>query len=284
MKKEERLLILILGCLAAMGPMSIDLYLPAFPLLEREFGANAATVSNTMAGYFVGISLGQMIYGPVSDSYGRKGPLLFGLSLYTVGSVLCALSTSINYLVAARVLQALGGCAGMVICRAVVRDLFPPNQMARVFSALLLVMGIAPILAPSVGAQIVEWQGWRPLFCTMGIFGLVCIAGTLWKIPATQPGSGSSLSVVGSFQTYANLLTHRGFLSYSVSCTFVRVGLFAYITGSPFLFQSFFHMSPKVFGLVFGVNAAGFVLASQINSRLVERYGHQPVYRPCSPW
>ena len=138
-----------------MGPMSIDLYLPAFPLLEADFSTNAAAVSNTMASYFVGIAVGQMIYGPVSDSYGRRGPLLFGLILYLVGSVLCAAATTIDFLVAARVLQALGGCAGMVICRAVVRDLFPPAQMARVFSALLLVMGIAPVLAPSVGAVIV---------------------------------------------------------------------------------------------------------------------------------
>ena len=120
MEKEQRVLILVLGCLAAMGPMSIDLYLPAFPLLEADFSTNAAAVSNTMASYFVGIAVGQMIYGPVSDSYGRRGPLLFGLILYLVGSVLCAAATTIDFLVAARVLQALGGCAGMVICRAVV--------------------------------------------------------------------------------------------------------------------------------------------------------------------
>ncbi|MCA9780389.1 MAG: multidrug effflux MFS transporter [Candidatus Eremiobacteraeota bacterium] len=278
MEKEQRVLILVLGCLAAMGPMSIDLYLPAFPLLEAEFATNAAAVSNTMASYFVGISVGQMIYGPVSDSYGRRGPLLIGLILYLVGSVLCAASTTIEFLVAARVLQALGGCAGMVICRAVVRDLFHPAQMARVFSALLLVMGIAPILAPTVGAVIVDWQGWRPLFLMMGAYGLFCLLGTLWKIPTTHPTVGQPLSLIGSFRTFGELLRHRGFLAYSVSSTFVRVGLFGYITGSPFLFQNFYGMTPKVFGIVFGANAAGFVVASQVNSRLVEKYGHRRVY------
>ena len=279
MEKEQRVLILVLGCLAAMGPMSIDLYLSAFPLLEADFSTNAAAVSNTMASYFVGIALGQMIYGPVSDSYGRLGPLLFGLILYLVGSVLCAAATTIDFLVAARVLQALGGCAGMVICRAVVRDLFPPAQMARVFSALLLVMGIAPVLAPSVGAVIVDWQGWRPLFLMMGGYGLLCLLGTLWKIPATHPTVGAPLSLSGSFRTFGELLRHRGFLAYSVSSTFIRVGLFGYITGSPFLYQSFYDMSAKTFGVVFGLNAAGFILASQVNSRLVERYGHLRVYR-----
>ena len=278
MKREQRTLILVLGCLAAMGPMSIDLYLPAFPLLEQEFATDAAAVSHTMASYFIGIAAGQMIYGPVSDSYGRRGPLLVGLILYLVGSVLCAVSPTIELLSAARVVQALGGCAGMVICRAVVRDLFEPAQMARVFSALLLVMGIAPVLAPSVGAVIVEWQGWRPLFLMMGGYGFLCLLGTLWKVPPTHPEVGKPLSLAGSFRTFLELLQHRGFLAYSLSSTFIRIGLFAYITGSPFLYQSFFGMSPKLFGIVFGANAAGFVLASQINSRLVEKYGHQRVY------
>ena len=278
MEREQRTLILVLGCLAAMGPMSIDLYLPAFPLLEQEFATDAAAVSHTMASYFIGIAVGQMIYGPVSDSYGRRGPLLVGLVLYLVGSVLCAVSPTIELLSVARVVQALGGCAGMVICRAVVRDLFEPAQMARVFSALLLVMGIAPVLAPSVGAVIVEWQGWRPLFFMMGAYGFLCLLGTLWKVPPTHPEVGKPLSLTGSFRTFLELLKHRGFLAYSLSSTFIRIGLFAYITGSPFLYQNFFGMSPKLFGIVFGANAAGFVLASQINSRLVERYGHQQVY------
>jgi len=277
--KEQRVLILVLGCLAAVGPMSIDLYLPAFPLMEEEFATNSAAVSNTMASYFVGIAVGQMIYGPVSDSYGRRGPLLLGLCLYLVGSMLCAAATTIDYLIAARVIQALGGCAGMVICRAVVRDLFAPAQMARVFSALLLVMGIAPVLAPTVGAVIVDWQGWRPLFLMMAGFAILCLLGTLWKIPSTHSRVGTPLSLAGSFRTFGELMRHRGFLAYSVSSTFIRVGLFGYITGSPFLYQDYFQMSAKTFGMVFGANATGFIVGSQVNSRLVERFGHQRVYR-----
>lgn len=259
--------------------MSIDLYLPAFPMLEEEFATNAASVSSTMASYFAGIAVGQLIYGPVSDSYGRRGPLIVGLLLYIVGSVLCAVAPTINSLIAARALQALGGCAGMVICRAVVRDLFPPAQMARVFSSLLLIMGIAPILAPSVGAVVVDWQGWRPLFMVMAAFACLCLVGTLVKIPREHESVGSPLSLGGSVKTFGELLRHRGFLAYSISSTFVRCALFAYITGSPFLYQDFFHLSAREFGFIFGVNAAGFVIGSQVNSRLVERYGHEAVYR-----
>jgi MFS transporter, DHA1 family, multidrug resistance protein len=278
-QKDKRILVLVLGSLAAIGPMSIDLYLPAFPLIEHEFATSAASVSNTMASYFAGIAVGQMIYGPVSDSYGRRGPLIIGLLLYIFGSVLCAAAPTISSLIAARALQALGGCAGMVICRAVVRDLFTPAQMPRVFSSLLLIMGIAPILAPSVGAVVVDWQGWRSLFLMMAVFGVLCLIGTLAKIPGEHGSVGSPLSLIGSFRTFAELLCHRGYLAYSISATFVRCALFAYITGSPFLYQDFFGMTPKQFGVVFGFNAVGFVVGSQLNSRLVEKYGHEWVYR-----
>jgi DHA1 family bicyclomycin/chloramphenicol resistance-like MFS transporter len=278
-QKDQRVLVLVLGCLAALGPMSIDLYLPAFPLLEEEFSTSAASVSNTMAAYFGGIAVGQMIYGPVSDSYGRRGPLIFGLILYIVGSIFCAAASTINMLIAARGIQALGGCAGMVICRAVVRDLFPPAQMARVFSSLLLIMGIAPILAPSIGAVVVDWHGWRLLFLMMGAFAMLCLIGTLAKIPREHDSVGSPLSLTGSFRTFGDLARDRSFLAYSISATFVRCALFGYITGSPFLFQDLFGLTAKQFGLIFGVNAAGFVVGSQFNSRLVERFGHEAVYK-----
>lgn len=277
--KNQRALILVLGCLAAMGPMSIDLYLPAFPLLMAEFATDAASVSQTMASYFAGIALGQLLYGPLSDNYGRRSPLVAGLILYLVGSLLCSLATSVEALIIFRAVQALGGCAGMVICRAVVRDLFPAEQMAQVYSSLLLVMGLAPVLAPSVGAVIVDWQGWRVLFALMALFAILCLWGTFRQIPREHAAMGKRLSVRGSLRVYAELLRHRVFLSYSVSATFVRCALFAYITGSPFLYQDFYGLSPQRFGVVFGCNAAGFVLGSQGNGRLVSRYGHQRVYR-----
>lgn len=276
---ERRTLVLVLGSLAAMGPMSIDLYLPAFPLLESELAATPATVSATMASYFVGISIGQLIYGPVSDTYGRRNPLLVGLLLYILGSVACAFSPTIEFLIGARVLQALGGCAGMVICRALVRDLFPPQEMTQVFSSLLLVMGLAPVLAPTFGAYLVEWRGWRPLFLIMALYGFVCLFGTLRKISSGAPAAPVPLSLSGSVSTFRDLLRHQGFLSYSLSATFVRCGLFAYITGSPFLYQDYFGLDSRQFGWVFGANAAGFVIASQVNSRLVERFGHAAIYR-----
>ena len=277
--KERRMLILVLGSLAALGPMSIDLYLPAFPLLEAEFSTTSAAVSGTMAAYFAGIAVGQLIYGPVSDSYGRRTPLIIGLVLYSVGALMCAAAPSIDALVAARAIQALGGCAGMVICRAVVRDLFPPEEMAQVFSSLLLVMGLAPILAPSVGAFVVDWSGWRVLFLLMALFSSLCLVGTLKQIPKEPASSTQKISLTGSFQTYAQLLGHRVFLAYSLSSMFIRCGLFAYITGSPFLYQKVFELSSKQFGLLFGINAAGFVLASQVNGRLAVKFGHERVYR-----
>lgn len=267
-------MILVLGCLTALGPMSIDLYLPAFPTLESELSATSASVSATMASYFAGIAVGQMIYGPVSDVYGRRTPLLTGLILYLVGSVACAAAPTVEALVGARAVQALGGCAGMVISRAVVRDLFPPEQMAKVFSSLLLIMGMAPILAPSVGALVIDEWGWRALFLVMSAFAALCFVGTYTKIPHTESSTDKTLSFSGSLRTFKELLAHRGFLAYTLAAMAIRCGLFAYITGSPFLFQQHYGLSEKQFGVLFGANAALFVIGAQLNQKLVARFGY----------
>ena len=168
---------LILSALVAFAPMSIDMYLPALPALERYFAADTASVQHTLAAFFVGLAIGQLLYGPIADRYGRKTPLYFGLTLYVIASAACALAPGIGSLIMLRFLQAVSGCAGMVVARAVVRDLYDRQESARVFSILLMVMGIAPIVAPLAGGYLLTWLGWRSIFWVLALFG-VCLLYT----------------------------------------------------------------------------------------------------------
>ncbi|GIZ13615.1 Bcr/CflA family multidrug efflux MFS transporter [Pseudomonas sp. NCCP-436] len=265
-------LLLILGALTAFGPLAIDFYLPSFPTLAEQFATDVEHVQLSLAAYFVGIALGQLFYGPLADRFGRRVPLLLGVTLFTLASLACALALSLEWLVTARFVQALGGCAGMVITRAVVRDLCDPLASAKVFSQLVLVMGLAPILAPLGGGFLLNTLGWPSIFFSLALFaGLNLLAVAFW-LPETRPQHLPPAPLSGTFGQYRALLSNAPFMGYSLAGGVAMAGMFAYIAGSPFVFIELYGVPAEHYGWLFGSNAAGFVVMAQVNARLV-RYG-----------
>jgi len=263
---------LILGALTALGPLSIDMYLPSFQAIARDLAASPARVQLTLAVYFIALGIGQAFYGPISDRFGRRRPLCVGLSVYVLASAGCALARSIETLVALRFVQALGGCAGMVIARAVVRDRFDEREAARVFSLLMLVTGLAPILAPSLGGQVVVFLSWRAIFWILSGFGLYGLATVLLFLPESLPRERRAQGGVGeALHVYASLLDDRAFMRYALSGALVMSGMFAYIFGSPFVFMQIHGVRPQRFGWIFGGIAFGLISASQLNRFLLAR-------------
>ena len=265
-------LIVLLGSLTAIAPMSIDMYLPAFPVLQQALATDAASVERTLSVFFIGLAMGQLVYGPASDRYGRRRPLLAGLALYTVASAGCALAGSIGQLQAWRGLQALGGCAGVVTARAVVRDVFGPRESARVLSSLLLVMGVAPILAPLLGGWVLASLGWRALFGVLVAFGAITWVAAARALPDTAPERrATTLTVASVAAAFGRVASHRRFRRFAVAAAFGSCVLFAYIAGAPFLYIQALGLSPSAFAAIFGVNAAGLIAASQLNRALLRR-------------
>src|SRR3954453_6811885 len=266
-------LTIILGCLAAFGPLSIDMYLPSLPTLAQEFRTDTAAAQFTLSIFFIGLAFGQALYGPIADRFGRKRPLLAGCALYMLASVACVLAPSIEVLVVLRLIQALGGCAGMVISRSVVRDLFDEHESARMYSFLMLVMGIAPITAPLLGGQLLALFGWRAIFWLLGGFGLLCLLMVAFGLPESLPLDRRNRAGVGqALGVYGQLLADRRFMGYALTGGFLMAGMFAYIAGSPFVVIELYGVSPQQYGWIFGANALGLILASQLNRRLLERY------------
>lgn len=271
MSRHARLVI-SLGLLTAFAPMSIDMYLPGFDAMQRELQTRPEAVQASLVVFFLGLAIGQAVWGPVSDRYGRKRPLLAGIALYAAASVGCALAGSIEALVAARALQALGGCAGIVIARSMVRDLFDAVDAARVFSRLTLVLGAAPILAPLAGGWIVTHLGWRAIFVALTAFALACWVlawGLPESLPATRRTRAEAHPVRAALRTYAELLCDRRFIAYALAGGLGQAAMFAYIAGSPFVFMQGFGLSPQRFALLFGTNALGLIVASQLNHALL---------------
>ena len=263
---------LILGALSAIAPMSIDMYLPSLPVLERHFGADAAAGQLTLAFFFTGLAIGQLFYGPVADRFGRKPPLVFGLVFYTVASAACAFSGGIHSLIVWRFLEAAGGCAGMVVSRAVVRDLFDQKESARMFSVLMLVMGVAPILAPLAGGYVLVWFGWRMIFWVLALFGIGCLLAVSFGLRETLPRGMARPALGSALGEYAALLRDRRFLGYAFAGGFAQAGMFAYISGSPFVFIDLYGVPVDRYGWLFGVNACGIIGASQVNRYLLRRH------------
>ena len=266
-------LTLILGALTAFGPMSIDMYLPSLPAIAREFHTDTATAQISLAIFFAGLAAGQAFYGPIADRYGRKRPLLIGCALYAVASIACALAPSIEALIALRLVQAIGGCAGMVLARSAVRDLFDEHDSARMYSFLMLVMGLAPVTAPLIGGQLLVAFSWRAIFWVLSGFGLLCLLMVLLGLPETLPAERRSRAGLGlALGVYGRLLADPRFIGYALTGGFVSAGMFAYISGSPFVFIELYGVAPTSYGWLFGTNALGLVIASQINRRLLARY------------
>jgi MFS transporter, DHA1 family, multidrug resistance protein len=259
---------LLLGILTAFAPLSIDMYLPAFPAIGRDLNASPADVELTLASFFVGLACGQITTGPLIDRFGRTRPLYAGLALYVAGSLGCALSSSISMLIAFRAVQAFGGAVGIVVARAVVRDLHAGAAAARMLSRLVLVMGVAPIIAPLFGGLMLQVFGWRAIFGVLAAIGASTLVAVMLKLPETAPPSvrTSRLSLpIGS------VVRAPDFLGYALTVAFSQGAMFAYISGASFVFITLHGIPAERFGWFFGANAAGLVVSSQVNHRLLAR-------------
>ena len=273
-------LIILLGALTAFAPVSIDMYLPALPTIGAAFAAEPGHVQLSLASFFLGLATGQAFYGPISDRFGRKRPLYAGLFLFVLASAGCAVAASIDMLIVLRFFQALGACSGQVIARAIVRDLFEPRESARVFSLLLLVMGVSPILAPLVGGQIIGWFEWRVVFWVITALGLLGLTGVIVRVSETHRRENTrSLQLKKVLAVYSELITDRTFIGYAVTGGLAMAGLYTYIVATPFVFIELFHVPANRFGVFFGVNAVGLIAASQVNVRLIRRYETEAIIR-----
>jgi DHA1 family bicyclomycin/chloramphenicol resistance-like MFS transporter len=266
------LLILILGTLSAIGPFSIDMYLPGFPSIAADLNTTVATVSLSLSSFFIGISAGQLIYGPLLDRFGRKNPLYFGLSLYILASIGCAMAGSANTLIGFRFLQAIGGCAGMVASRAMVRDIFPVNENAKIFSLLMLVVGVSPMIAPTLGGYISTSFTWHYVFIILTGFGVFVLTGVHFVLPESRKADTSfSLRPSSIFKNYFTVLTQPQFYTYVFTGSVASAGLYAYISGSPYVFMELYHVSAKQYGWIFAFLAGGLIASSQLNTLLLKR-------------
>ncbi|AMK32933.1 Multidrug resistance transporter [Pseudomonas putida] len=265
--------LLILGALSAFGPLAIDFYLPAFPAMAHAFGTDEKHVQTTLAAYFLGLSLGQLAYGPVADRFGRRLPLLFGVGLFTVASLACAYAPNFDSLILARFVQALGGCAGMVLSRAIVSDKCDAVASAKVFSQLMLVMGLAPILAPMLGGVLVNVAGWQSIFLALGLFSAACLLAVGLGLPESLPAHVPRQPLSGALRQYLSLFGDRVFVGHALTGGIAIAGMFAYIAGSPFVFIKLYGVPPEHYGWLFGTNAAGFILMAQVNARLLAKRG-----------
>jgi len=269
-----------LGLLAAFGSLSIDMYLPGLPVIAQDLHTDIAAAQQTLAAFFLGMALGQVLYGPISDRLGRRRPLLAGCALYVGASLGCAIASSMVALVALRFAQALGACAGLVLGRAVVRDLCGPREAARMYSFLMLLMGAAPITAPLIGGQILLAFGWRAIFLALAGFGCTCAGAVLLALPETAPRAHRRpVGPAMVLRTYRALLADRWFLGYAAISALAIGGMFAYIAGSPFVFITLHGVPPDRYGLLFGTNALGLIGASQLNRWLLQRHGSAQLLR-----
>jgi DHA1 family bicyclomycin/chloramphenicol resistance-like MFS transporter len=274
------LLVTILAALTAFAPLSIDMYLPSFPQIATDFSVRVATVELSLATFFIGLAGGQLLYGTAADRFGRKKPLYAGLVLYCLTSIACAFAPSAETLIALRFFQALGACGGIVIARAAVRDLFEHAESARVFSLLMLVMGAAPILAPLLGGYVALAFGWRTIFLVLAAASALCLFAVYNFLPETrEPDPGIRLRK--TLGIYRDILRDREFLGFTLAGGLAQAGMFAYITGSPFVFINLFGVPAERFGWIFGLNALGLIALSQVNGRLLRVAHPTRILRVC---
>lgn len=279
-KSSPFFLILILGLLSAIGPFSIDMYLPGFPAIAADLGTTVARVALSLSSFFIGISAGQFLYGPLLDRYGRKKPLYAGISLYLVASVSCVLVHSVEALIVLRLFQALGACAGLVASRAMVRDLFHVSQNARVFSLLMLVVGVSPIIAPTVGGYIAEYSNWKYIFLLLALIAAVILVAVHFALPESKaPDRELSLKPRPIIRGYLSVLKEPQFYTYAFTGAVASSGLYAYLAGSPYVFMELFKVSEKQYGWIFAVIALGLIGSSQLNSVLLRTYKSEQIIK-----
>ncbi len=269
-----------MGALTAIGPFAIDMYLPAFPTIAANLGVPRGDVERTLAAYLIGLAMAQVFYGPMADRYGRKPPLLAGLALFMIASLGCALSGSVEALTGWRVVQAMGGAAGIVIPRAVIRDHYETHEAARAMSLLMLIMGLAPILAPLAGGQLLAITSWRSLFWVMLAGGAILMSAVILIMKESlAPERVVPLRWETILRNYRDLFAHRGFMAHSLAGGFGQAGMFAYIIGSPRVFIELYGVPPQYYGLLFGTNALSLIVCSQISARLLRTYTPRQLQR-----
>ncbi|HTI09884.1 MAG TPA: Bcr/CflA family multidrug efflux MFS transporter [Puia sp.] len=279
-QKHQFFLILILGMLSAIGPFSIDMYLPGFPSIAADLGTTVAKVTLSLSSFFIGISAGQFLYGPLLDRYGRKKPLYMGLSLYLVASLCCALVHSVEWLIFLRLFQALGACAGLVASRAMVRDLFHVSQNARVFSLLMLVVGVSPIIAPTLGGYIAVAFGWKYIFFVLTLIAAIVLAAVHFTLPESRkPDARLSLKPGAIIKGFLGVMREPQFYTYALTGAIASAGLYAYIAGSPYVFMELFKVTEQQYGWIFALVALGLIGSSQLNSVLLRTYKSEQIIK-----
>ncbi|MCG5460349.1 multidrug effflux MFS transporter [Micromonospora sp. NPDC053740] len=276
--RQRAQLVLVLGALIAIGPLTIDMYLPALPAITAGLETTETAVQLTLTGTLVGLALGQLLIGPLSDVVGRRVPLLAGLAAHIVASVLCVFAPNIGVLGGLRVLQGLGVAAATVVATAVVRDLFSGASFARIFSRLMLVMGLAPILAPTLGSGLLSWTDWRGVFAALAVLGALLIVVAALRLPETLPVARRRHGGVrATLRDYRGLVNDRAFVGLVLVAGLAMAALFAYVSGSSFVLQQEYGLDEQQFGIAFGAGAVGLIGATQFNVRLLRRYTPQQI-------
>jgi DHA1 family bicyclomycin/chloramphenicol resistance-like MFS transporter len=269
-----RSLILLLGALVMVGPLAIDMYLPSLPDIAVDLAAHPAEVQQTITVFLLGFAAGMLIYGPISDRYGRRPIIAGGLALFAAASVLCAVADGMGMLTLGRVLQAIGGGAASALARAVAKDMFSAEGAARVLSLMAMVMAIAPLAAPTVGGQILLLADWRAIFHVLAALGVAGLVATLALLPESLPPSARvGIRLLGAFGAYGRILVDRRAIADLATGSFVTAAMFAYIAGTPFVYIAYFDVSPQWYGALFGANVVALVIASWLNARHVGRIG-----------
>ncbi|GAA4325450.1 Bcr/CflA family multidrug efflux MFS transporter [Pigmentiphaga soli] len=272
-------ILLILSALMSFASISTDMYLPALPVLAVDLQADAGRVELTLSAFLIGFSLGQLLWGPISDRCGRRAPIAAGLVLFIIGSAGCALSDTVAQMLGWRVVQAVGACAGPVLARAMVRDLYAREHSARMLSTLILIMGVAPLVGPLLGGQILSWWSWRGIFWTLVGLGALACAG-LWALPETLPRARRTTEPLGAaLRGYLEVARDPRLIGYALSGGFFYAGIYAFLAGTPFAYIEYYHVPPQLYGLLFGINIVGMMGANFLNTRLVMRVGSERLFR-----
>ncbi len=270
--REQNIILLVLGTMIAIGPLSIDMYLPSFEAIADDFQISKSYVGISLTSYFIGIALGQLVYGPIMDKYGRKIPLLVGLIIYIISALSCYYSPDIMWLIVSRFFLAIGASAGMVAAKAVVRDIFPPEEVSRAISFLMLIMGSAPIIAPTLSGFVLAHYSWEMIFMFLAIFAALMFLSVLFFLPESiTPDKTVELRFKQVFFKYKGIMQDKVFLSFSLAGSLTIGAMFAYISNAPILFMDRFHFTEAQFGWMFGLNASGLILGSQLNRFILKR-------------
>jgi MFS transporter, DHA1 family, multidrug resistance protein len=279
-KPNRYLIILILGSLSTISPFAIDMYLPAFPEIAAALHTSTAKISLSISSYFAGLAAAQLFYGPLLDRFGRKRPLYVGLILFMVSSLLCLRSRTVEWLVAMRFVQALGGCAAQVASMAMVRDFFPVHETAKIISLLILILGVSPLLAPSVGGYVALHLGWQWVFSILASVALLNLAVCFWHLPeGHSPDRSVSLHFRPILRNFAAVLKEPQFITFALSGALAFSGLLVYVAGSPIIFMEVFHVSARVFGVIFAGLAVGFIGSNQVNVLLLRKFSSAQIFQ-----